>query len=106
MGPAASGDWESRAMPSAARIARARRASRFAVLMTDDPRASSIPPEPGDLPTATEPDPAPERDELMPVGDGEQDPLGQPVGRDNIREGRVGGVMAPPMGSHGEGQGG
>lgn len=31
---------------------------------------------------------------------------GAPVGADNIREGRVGGVLAPPGGTHGQGQGG
>jgi hypothetical protein len=30
----------------------------------------------------------------------------EPVGNDNIREGRVGGVMGPAHGSHGQGQGG
>ena len=30
----------------------------------------------------------------------------QPVGNDNIREGRVGGVMGPPHASQGQGQGG
>jgi hypothetical protein len=30
----------------------------------------------------------------------------EPVGNDNIREGRVGGVMGPPHASHGQGQGG
>jgi hypothetical protein len=80
---------------------------RFAPRMSDDPTIpASIPPEPGTLPSEDNPDPAPERDELLPTGTGEQDPLGQPVGRDNIREGRVGGIMAPPAGSHGEGQGG
>ena len=75
--------------------------------MHDDARRSpAVPPEPGTLPTEANPDPAPERDELMPTDAGEQDPLGQPVGRDNIREGRVGGVMTPPAGSHGQGQGG
>jgi hypothetical protein len=72
----------------------------------DDRRSPALPPEPGTLPTASDPDPAPERDELAPTDAGEQDPLGQPVGPDNIREGRVGGVMAPPAGSHGEGGGG
>jgi hypothetical protein len=74
--------------------------------MDHDRSASPVPPEPGSLPTEAEPDPAPERDELAPTDAGEQDPLGQPVGRDNIREGRVGGVMTPPAGSHGQGQGG
>ena len=74
--------------------------------MDDTTSRSPIPPEPGTLPTDRDPDPAPERDELVPTDAGEQDPLGQPVGRDNIREGRVGGIMAPPAGSHGEGQGG
>ena len=55
--------------------------------MHDDARRSpAVPPEPGTLPTEANPDPAPERDELMPTDAGEQDPLGQPVGRDNIRE--------------------
>jgi hypothetical protein len=30
----------------------------------------------------------------------------EPVGNDNIREGRVGGVMGPPHASQGQGQGG
>jgi hypothetical protein len=33
-------------------------------------------------------------------------PDGQPIGPDNIREGRVGGVMGGPNQSQGEGQGG
>lgn len=66
----------------------------------------AVPAEPGDLPDEQEPDPAPERDELRPVAAGDQTELGQPVGPDTIREGRVGGVMGPPMGTHGQGQGG
>ena len=49
------------------------------------------------------PDPSPKRGEPVPKETDEQDPLGQPVGRDNIRDGRVGGVMAPPAGTHGGG---
>jgi hypothetical protein len=74
--------------------------------MRHDSASHLVPPEPGDLPTEHEPDPAPERDELRPTGAGEQTELGQPVGPDNIAEGRVGGVMGTPMGQHGQGQGG
>ena len=77
--------------------------------MHDDDRRPA-PPEPE---TQSEPAPDPDRlnseaatGEAPLPGDGETDPLGQPVGRDNIREGRVTGVMTPPAGSHGEGQGG
>ena len=37
---------------------------------------------------------------------GEANPDGQPVGRDNIREGKVRGVMGGPNQSQGSGQGG
>jgi len=72
----------------------------------DERRSPDLSAEPGPRPSESLPDPAPERDEPAPPDHGELDPLGQPVGRDNIREGRVGGVMAPPAGSHGEGGGG
>lgn len=67
---------------------------------------AAIPPEEGTLPDEEEPDPAPERDELVPTRSGEQNELGQAVGADNIRDGRVGGVMGPPLGTQGQGQGG
>lgn len=41
-----------------------------------------------------------------PVADGETLPDGQPVGPDNIREGRVRGLMGGPNQQQGEGQGG
>ena len=69
--------------------------------------STPIPPEPGAVPSPDDPDPAPERDEDPMI----QDPrdrggTGAPVGRNNIAEGRVDGVLAPPAGSHGQGQGG
>jgi hypothetical protein len=74
--------------------------------MHDDPM-DPVPPEPGTVPSPDEPDPAPERD----LAPGITDPrdrggTGAPVGTDNIAEGRVDGVMTPPAGSHGQGQGG
>lgn len=60
-----------------------------------------LPPEPGTLPSPADPDPAPERDEPMPTSAGEQTELGQPIGPDNIREGRVTGVMGTPGGEGG-----
>jgi len=73
-----------------------------------DPAAASlIPPEPGVLPSPSDPDPAPERDEAPGIEDPrDRGGTGAPVGTDNIREGRVDGVLAPPAGSHGQGQGG
>lgn len=67
----------------------------------------ALPPEPGTVPHPGEPDPAPERDEDPGIEDPrDRGGTGQPVGADNIREGRVGGVMAPPGSTHGQGQGG
>jgi hypothetical protein len=66
-----------------------------------------LPPEPGTVPTAVDPDPAPERDELPAITDPrDRGGTGQPVGADNIREGRVDGVMAPQGSTQGQGQGG
>ncbi|HEX5826993.1 MAG TPA: hypothetical protein VFY23_05700 [Candidatus Limnocylindrales bacterium] len=71
-----------------------------------DPANPAIPPEPGAAPSAREPDPAPERDESPAVTDPrDRGGTGAPVGTDNIAEGRVDGVMTPPGGSHGQGQG-
>ena len=66
-----------------------------------------LPPEPGAVPSPAEPDPAPERDEAPGITDPrDRGGTGQPVGADNIREGRVDGVMAPQGSTQGEGQGG
>ena len=80
-----------------------------------DPIASSMnaPSEsPGAaLPDEVEPDPAPEREEPTAAepttAEGvDRGGTGEPVGRDNIREGRVGGVQGGPHPSQGQGQGG
>lgn len=63
------------------------------------------------------PDPESELEDWQPVPSSDPDPpaitdprdrggTGAPVGADNIREGRVDGVLAPPGGTHGQGQGG
>ena len=63
------------------------------------------------LPTENEPDPAPEL-ERPTVAEAETNEgidrggTGEPVGRDNIREGRVGGVLGGPHPQGGQGQGG
>ena len=73
--------------------------------MTDEP--VGVPDEPGALPSDTEPDPAPERDIAEDRLEGaDRGGTGQPVGPDNIREGRVRGTMVPPGSSEGQGQGG
>jgi hypothetical protein len=51
-----------------------------------------------------EPAPAPEPPDITDPRD--RGGTGAPVGADNIREGRVDGVLAPPGGTHGQGQGG
>lgn len=63
------------------------------------------------LPTEEEPDPAPEaeRPTAAEVETSEGDDrggTGDPVGRDNIREGRVDGLMGGPHPQGGQGQGG
>lgn len=66
-----------------------------------------VPAEPGSPPTDDDPDPAPERDDAPSITDPrDRGGTGAPVGRDTIREGRVGGVMGPPRGQGGQGQGG
>lgn len=70
--------------------------------MTDDARR---------LPDDRDPDPAPERERPttseVEANEGvDRGGTGQPVGRDNIREGRVGGVMGGPHQQQGQGQGG
>lgn len=61
----------------------------------------------GRLPTDEEPDPGPEA-ERPSAGDLPSEPgaTAEPVGRDNIREGRVKGLMGGPHPSQGQGQGG
>ena len=58
-------------------------------------------------PTETEPDPAPER-ERPTTSETPDEPgaTGEPVGNDNIREGRVDGVMGGPHPQGGQGHGG
>jgi hypothetical protein len=64
-----------------------------------------------EAPSETEPDPAPEA-ERPTVAEAETNEgpdrggTGEPVGTDNIREGRVGGVMGGPHPQAGQGQGG
>ena len=65
----------------------------------------------GKLPDKAEPDPAPERErpttsESTTSEGADRGGTGEPVGRDNIREGRVGGVMGGPHQQQGQGQGG
>jgi hypothetical protein len=63
--------------------------------------------EHGQLPDHDNPDPAPEA-ERPTTHERPDEPgaTGEPVGNDNIREGRVQGLMGPPHGSQGQGQGG
>jgi hypothetical protein len=62
-------------------------------------------------PTEATPDPAPERERPTAAeaetseGD-DRGGTGEPVGRDNIRDGRVDGLMGSPHGQQGQGQGG
>jgi len=74
----------------------------------DTGRDSLIPPEEGETPSEQNPDPAPERDVEHAVPDNPRDRggTGDPVGADNIREGRVGGVMGGRHQQQGQGQGG
>jgi hypothetical protein len=61
----------------------------------------------GTIPSFEEPDPAPEAE--VPSEDDPGTEIGAteaPVGRDNIREGRVDGIMGGPHQSQGQGQGG
>jgi hypothetical protein len=63
--------------------------------------------EHGQPPDHRNPGPAPEA--KRPTTDERPDEpgaTGEPVGNDNIREGRVQGLMGPPHGSQGQGQGG
>jgi hypothetical protein len=84
--------------------------------MSDDTRSSSD--EATDpttaaaaYPTEAEPDPAPERERATAAepetSEGaDRGGTGEPVGRDNIREGRVDGLMGGPHQQQGQGQGG
>jgi hypothetical protein len=73
----------------------------------DDPLADQLPAEPGVVPSPTEPDPAPERDEPPEITDPrDRGGTGRPVGANNIAEGRVGGVMTPQGSTQGQGGGG
>jgi hypothetical protein len=63
------------------------------------------------FPTESDPDPAPERERAtaadVETNEGEDlGGTGDPVGRDNIREGRVGGLMGGKHQQQGQGQGG
>ena len=63
------------------------------------------------LPSEEDPDPAPEQERAtaaeVETNEGEDvGGTGAPVGRDNIRDGRVGGIMGGPHQSQGQGQGG
>jgi hypothetical protein len=63
------------------------------------------------LPDDAEPDPAPEDErpttaEATTSEGADRGGTGEPVGRDNIREGRVGGVLGGPHQQQGQGQGG
>jgi hypothetical protein len=68
--------------------------------------------EPGSqVPDESEPDPAPEHErpttaEVTTAEGIDRGGTGEPVGRDNIRDGRVGGVMGGPHQQQGQGQGG
>ena len=82
--------------------------SPFAAESGFAPDAAAVPPEDGVVPSEAEPDPAPEQDlDRSPATDPlDRGGTGQPVGADNIREGRVDGVMVPPGSTQGQGQGG
>jgi hypothetical protein len=72
----------------------------------DDP-TDQLPAEPGVVPSHTDPDPAPERDETPEITDPrDRGGTGRPVGADNIAEGRVDGVMTPQGSTQGQGGGG
>jgi hypothetical protein len=70
--------------------------------MTDEQRTQ---------PSPAEPDPAPEDElptaaEVETKADPDRGGTGEPVGADNIREGRVDGLMGGPHQQQGQGQGG
>ncbi|MFL5757834.1 MAG: hypothetical protein ACJ77N_16270 [Chloroflexota bacterium] len=75
--------------------------------MTDPSSHAAVPPEPGTVPSSEEPDPAPEREVDARADTDERDRggTGEPVGEDNIREGRVDGIIGPSHQSQGQGQG-
>jgi hypothetical protein len=63
------------------------------------------------FPSEEDPDPAPERERPTAAEPETNEGVdlggtGDPVGRDNIREGRVGGLMGGPHQQQGQGQGG
>jgi hypothetical protein len=64
------------------------------------------PEETGTVPSPLEPDPAPEAETDQPLEGVDRGGTGEPVGADNIREGRVRGTMIPAASTEGEGQGG
>jgi hypothetical protein len=81
--------------------------TEFAPVTESGPEAAvTIPGEHGTRATPDVPDPAPEANELPPVDERDRGGTGAPVGSDNIREGRVGGVMGPARQQGGQGQGG
>jgi hypothetical protein len=68
-------------------------------------------PQSGRFPDEGEPDPAPERErptaaEASTAEGVDAGGTGEPVGTDNIREGRVRGVLGGPHQQQGQGQGG
>jgi hypothetical protein len=70
----------------------------------DEPRGAQFPDD-------ADPDPAPERErptaaETSTSAGVDRGGTGEPVGPDNIREGRVGGVMGGPHQQQGQGEGG
>jgi hypothetical protein len=70
-------------------------------------RSHGLPRDRGETASPAEPDPAPERGEAQPVADPrDRGGTGQPVGSDNIIEGRVDGVLVPPGSTQGQGEGG
>jgi hypothetical protein len=73
-----------------------------------DQRRARVPDDAGVIPSDGEPDPAPEAEvESTERLEGvDRGGTGEPVGADNIREGRVRGTMVPSSSSEGEGQGG
>ena len=93
------------------------------------PDGPGAPDEPGDGPPPEPPEPGePGEEPMLAPGAGQEDPdssrqppmranagenlfdapgiAHEPVGNDNIREGRVGGVMGAPHATNGQGQGG
>jgi hypothetical protein len=77
----------------------------------NDQRTPGSPAAASRLPDEAEPDPAPERErptaaEATTSEGADRGGTGEQVGRDNIREGRVGGVMGGPHQQQGQGQGG